>query len=129
MTSAERCVGTYSVVALSNVKKASRPCLARCYLVLLYFSQKAKFGLPGDRFFNEIAVFALKKPPKKFACGGLVNPGFFILQKFSPAASFYYFSFFKIFLLLLFSQNPGKIFSCSYYFIFKGGFISISPVW
>ena len=35
LTSAERCVGTYSVVALSNVKKASRPCLARCYLVII----------------------------------------------------------------------------------------------
>ena len=35
VTSAERCVGTYSVVVLrvSDVKKASRPCLARCYLV------------------------------------------------------------------------------------------------
>ena len=33
MTSAVRCGGIYSVVALSNVKKASRPCLARCYLV------------------------------------------------------------------------------------------------
>ena len=33
VTSAERCIGfgfrSYSVVALSNVKKASRPCLAR----------------------------------------------------------------------------------------------------
>ena len=31
-------------------------------LLLLYFSQKAKFGPSGDRFFNKIRVFALKYP-------------------------------------------------------------------
>ena len=31
-------------------------------LLLLYFSQKAKFGLSGGRFFNKTRVFALKYP-------------------------------------------------------------------
>ena len=31
-------------------------------LLLLHFSQKAKFGLSGGRFFNKILVFALKYP-------------------------------------------------------------------
>ena len=31
-------------------------------LLLLYFSQKAKFGLSGGRFLNKIRVFALKYP-------------------------------------------------------------------
>ena len=92
-------------------------------LLLVFFFQKAKFGLFGGLFFNEFVVFALKNTQFFSPAAGCRTLVFIILQKISPAACFYYFSFFKIFLLLLFSQNPDKISSCFYYSIFKGGFL------
>ena len=60
--------------------------------------------------------------PKNFpACGGLVSPCFCYSKKKSPAAGSYYLQNFKIDLLLLFTQNPPKFFSGSYYLHVKGG--------
>ena len=57
-----------------------------------------------------------------------MRPCFYYSQKKSPAAGFYYLQNFKIDLLLLFTQNPPKFFSDSYYSHVKGGFIINSPV-
>ena len=59
VTSAERCVGTYSVVALSNVKKASRPCLARWYLVICNYRYRQK-PAAGD-FFWLLSCYIMQK--------------------------------------------------------------------
>ena len=100
-------------------------------LLLLYFSQKAKFGLSGGRFFNKIRVFALKYQKKISPAAGWQIPVFIILKIFPPAAGSYYSRFFKIRFFsrfLLFSQNQPKILFCSYYSAFEGVLIINTPV-
>ena len=64
-------------------------------LLLLYFSQKGKFGLSDGRFFSKISVFALKYPKKIFACGGLADPGFYYSQKNFACGGLLLFFFFE----------------------------------
>ena len=60
-------------------------------------------GPPGVIFLSKNTGFALKRA-----------------KNFPPAAGFYYLQNFKIDLLLLFTQNPPKCFSGSYYLHVKG---------
>ena len=54
---------------------------AKFFQILLFYFFLAKFGLSGGRFFNVFLVFAFKIPQKIFACGGLMDPGFYYFKK------------------------------------------------
>ena len=93
---------------------------AACFYYFL-FLKTPNLSFPEVDFLTKSLFLSKNKTPEKIRLRRAAVPMFFS-PKISPAAWIYYFPFFKIVLLLLFSQNPPNIFFCFYYFTFKGGY-------